>query len=46
MASITVGGWTGSTFFSSAVTPQNRTMFVQAVIDVVNQYGFDGVDFE
>jgi chitinase len=46
MASITVGGWTGSTFFSSAVTPQNRTMFVQAVVDVVNQYGFDGVDFD
>lgn len=46
MAGFTVGGWTGSSFFSSAVTPQNRSSFVKAVLDVVDKYGFDAVDFE
>lgn len=46
MALLTVGGWTGSRYFSSAVNPQNRSMFVQAVLDTVKQYGFDGVEFD
>jgi chitinase len=46
MAGVTVGGWTGSRYFSPAVTPENRTSFIQAVIDMVDEYDLDAVDFE
>ena len=46
MASISVGGWTGSGDFSSAVTPQNRNTFAKAILDMVSKYNLDGVDFE
>jgi len=46
LAGITVGGWTGSEYFSTAVTPQNRSMFVQAVLNLVKQYDFDGINFD
>lgn len=46
MSSISIGGWTGSGYFSPAVTPQNRTMFVKAVLDLAAKYKLDGVDFE
>lgn len=46
LAILTVGGWTGSKYFSSAVTPQNRTTFIQAILDLVSKYNFDGVDFD
>ena len=46
LAGITVGGWTGSQYFSSAVTPQNRAAFIQAVLGVVDKYGFDAIDIE
>lgn len=46
MASISIGGWTGSRFFSSAVTPQNRSTFIKAVLDMAANYSLDGVDFE
>lgn len=46
-ALISVGGWTGSRYFSTAVaTPQNRTAFVRTVIGFVQKYNLDGVDFE
>ena len=46
-ASISVGGWTGSRFFSTAVaTAENRTAFVNTLSDFVKQHGFDGIDFE
>lgn len=44
---ISVGGWTGSRFFSTAVaTPANRTAFVKTIVDFVVKYQLDGVDFE
>ncbi|KAF9653749.1 glycoside hydrolase family 18 protein [Thelephora ganbajun] len=46
MASISVGGWTGSRYFSSAVTPQNRSTFVKAVLDLAAEYNLDGIDFD
>jgi len=46
MASISIGGWTGSSYFSTAVTPQNRSTFVKAVLDLTAKYKLDGVDFE
>ncbi|KAI0707540.1 glycoside hydrolase [Cerioporus squamosus] len=46
-ALLTIGGWTGSQYFSSAVaTEQNRTAFVETVMNLVNQYQLDGVDFD
>jgi chitinase len=46
MASMTVGGWTGSGHFSSAVSPQNRSTFVKAVLNLASQYKLDGLDFD
>jgi chitinase len=46
-ASISVGGWSGSQFFSTAAaTAQNRTAFVKTLSDFVAKWGFDGIDFE
>ena len=45
--SLSIGGWTGSQYFSSAVaTASNRTAFVHAVVALVTQYKLDGIDFE
>lgn len=46
MAGIAVGGWTGSRYFSQAVTPQNRSTFVKAVLDMVSKYQLDEINFE
>lgn len=44
---ITVGGWTGSQYFSTAVaTAENRTAFTKTMMNLVQQYDLDGVDFE
>jgi GH18 family chitinase len=46
-AMVSIGGWTGSMYFSSAVaTPENRTTFVGAVTKLANTYKLDGIDFE
>ncbi|KAF8198658.1 glycoside hydrolase superfamily [Pholiota molesta] len=46
-ALLSIGGWTGSIYYSTAVaTADNRTAFVKAVIDLVNQYSLDGIDFD
>jgi chitinase len=46
-AFISIGGWTGSDYFSSSVgTASNRTKFVNAVLSLVSQYHLDGVDFD
>lgn len=46
-ALISVGGWTGSRFFSSNVgSAENRTAFVKTSLDLVSQYQLDGLDFD
>ncbi|GJE93418.1 glycoside hydrolase family 18 protein [Phanerochaete sordida] len=46
-ALLTVGGWTGSRYFSTAVgSPENRTMFANALLGLVQQYGLDGIDID
>lgn len=46
-ASLSIGGWTGSRFFSSNVaSPENRTAFVKAVVGLVTKYNLDAIDFE
>ncbi|KAJ6491331.1 glycoside hydrolase family 18 protein [Mycena vitilis] len=46
-ASLSIGGWSGSVYYSTAVaTPENRTAFVKAITDLVSQYQLDGIDFD
>ena len=46
-AHISIGGWSGSQFFSSNVaSAENRTAFVQTVTDLVTNYSLDGLDFD
>ncbi|EJD05434.1 glycoside hydrolase [Fomitiporia mediterranea MF3/22] len=44
---LSVGGWGGSRFYSTAVANEaNRTAFVQALLSLVSQYNLDGLDFD
>jgi chitinase len=44
---ITVGGWTGSQYFSDAVSNDwNRQKFAQNIVDMVNAYDADGIDID
>ncbi|KAI5475913.1 glycoside hydrolase family 18 protein, partial [Pseudohyphozyma bogoriensis] len=46
-ALVSVGGWTGSRFFSSLVaTAASRVTFASALESFVHEHGFDGVDFD
>ena len=46
-ASLSIGGWTGSIYYSSNVaTEANRTALVNAVLGLVKKYDLDGIDFE
>jgi len=45
--SISIGGWTGSRYMSTAVgSAKNRTVFVKTLSDFVNKYKFDGIEFD
>ncbi|EKM59129.1 glycoside hydrolase family 18 protein [Phanerochaete carnosa HHB-10118-sp] len=44
---VSIGGWTGSKYFSNAVsTPQNRQTFVGNILQLYSQYGIDGIDID
>ncbi|KAK7046890.1 glycoside hydrolase family 18 protein [Favolaschia claudopus] len=46
-ALLSIGGWTGSMYYSTAVaTAENRSAFVNAVLDLVTKYNLDGIDFD
>ncbi|XP_006463964.1 hypothetical protein AGABI2DRAFT_208965 [Agaricus bisporus var. bisporus H97] len=46
-ALISIGGWTGSRYFSTAVsTPENRSAFVEAITKLADTYKLDGIDFD
>lgn len=46
-ASLSIGGWTGSRWFSTNVgSVQNRTAFVKSVTGLIKQYKLDGIDFD
>ncbi|KAL2755812.1 glycoside hydrolase family 18 protein [Sodiomyces alcalophilus JCM 7366] len=46
--SIAIGGWavSGPPFSNMARTPARRAVFIQSVVDLLNTYGFDGVDLD
>lgn len=44
---ITIGGWTGSQYFSSAVADDSsRYTFATNIVAMVNAYGVDGIDID
>ncbi|SCV68013.1 BQ2448_134 [Microbotryum intermedium] len=43
--SYTVGGWTGSKYFSQHAS-NNRTLFAQTLVNTMKQYNFDGIDID
>ncbi|KAJ7750159.1 glycoside hydrolase superfamily [Mycena olivaceomarginata] len=44
---LSIGGWTGSIYYSSAVaTNASRVAFANAIEDVVTTYKLDGIDFD
>ncbi|KAI0683604.1 glycoside hydrolase [Cytidiella melzeri] len=44
---LSVGGWTGSKYFSSAVSSaQNRQNFANNLLAAYNQFGLDGIDID
>jgi len=44
---LSIGGWSGSRYFSSLVTTdETRTAFANAILDVVSQYQLDGIEIE
>jgi len=46
-ALLTIGGWTGSIYWSSSVaTVQNRTTFANNVAQFARTHNLDGIDFE
>jgi hypothetical protein len=47
MALASIGGWTGSTYWSTNVASESaRTAFVKTVSNLISTYDLDGVDFE
>ncbi|KAJ3992507.1 glycoside hydrolase superfamily [Lentinula boryana] len=46
-AHVSVGGWGGSIYFSTAVgSAENRTQFVKAITDFAANYSLDGINFD
>ncbi|EJD03463.1 glycoside hydrolase [Fomitiporia mediterranea MF3/22] len=46
-AFLSLGGWTGSQYFSTNVgNEKNRTKFVNAINELVSLYHLDGIDFD
>ncbi|KAJ7669315.1 glycoside hydrolase family 18 protein, partial [Mycena polygramma] len=46
-ALLSIGGWSGSQYFSTAVaTAENRAAFVNAITLLVTNYSLDGIDFD
>lgn len=44
---VSLGGYTGSRFFSTAVaTPENRTAFVKEIVKLATDYELAGIDFD
>ena len=41
-----IGGWGNHEGFSNAISPENRQTFVENIISVMQEWGFDGVDLD
>jgi len=45
-AVLSVGGWGADGFSPAVSTPEGRELLAQSLVDIVNDYGFDGVDMD
>ena len=44
---LSIGGWTGSTYFSTiCASSDSRSSFVQNILKAYNSYGLDGIDID
>ncbi|KAH0488876.1 MAG: hypothetical protein KVP17_004327 [Porospora cf. gigantea B] len=41
-----LGGWGGSNYFSYCMQPENRAAFVESIVDYLEEWQLDGVDFD
>ncbi|KAG2042312.1 glycoside hydrolase family 18 protein [Suillus americanus] len=47
LVKLSIGGWTGSHYFSKAVsTPANRDTFINNILATYKQYNLDGIDID
>jgi len=45
-AVLSVGGWGAGGFSPAVSTPEGRELLAQSLVDIVNDYGFDGIDMD
>ena len=43
---LSVGGWGAGGFSNACLTPEGRENLAQSLVDIVNEYGFDGIDMD
>jgi len=43
---VSVGGWTGSRYFSTNVESSNQAGFVQAIVSMIQEYNLSGVEID
>jgi len=43
---LSVGGWGAGGFSPAVATPESRELFAQSLMDIVDDYGFDGIDMD
>ncbi|KAH0478579.1 MAG: uncharacterized protein KVP18_003980 [Porospora cf. gigantea A] len=41
-----LGGWGGSNYYSYCMQPENRAVFVKSIVDYLEEWQLDGVDFD
>ncbi|MCL2573569.1 MAG: glycosyl hydrolase family 18 protein [Defluviitaleaceae bacterium] len=45
-AMLAVGGWAAGGFSPAVATVESREMFAQSLVDIVHDFGFDGIDMD
>jgi len=45
-AVLSVGGWGAGGFSPAVKTPESREIFASTLMDIVNEFGFDGIDMD
>jgi len=45
-ALLSIGGWGAGGFSPACATPEGRELLAQTLVDIANDYGFDGVDLD
>ena len=43
---LSVGGWGAGGFSNACLTPEGRELLAQSLVDIANDYGFDGIDMD